>query len=61
MRTCTHCKQLLPDDSFELRPSGNRRPICRHCHYVLHVKAGVYRWRERQRAEALYGGLFNLR
>lgn len=43
----------MPEESFELYPTGTRRRICRHCHYVLHMRKGRLKWVMRQRAKAL--------
>ena len=50
---CRNCQQDLPEESFELYPTGTRRHICRHCHYVLHMHRGRLKWVMRQRAKAL--------
>ena len=49
-RYCYHCGQELPEESFELYPTGTRRRVCRHCHYVMHQKASHDRWVRRQLA-----------
>lgn len=51
---CRHCGQELTDEHFELYPTGTRRRICRHCHYVLHTRAGRLKWVARERARALF-------
>ena len=53
MRKCNHCGQELPDEQFELYPTGTWRRICRHCHYELHTKAGRQRWVMRERARII--------
>lgn len=53
MKTCTHCHRELPLEQFELYPTGTRRRVCRHCHYVLHTQAARRRWVMRQLARAL--------
>lgn len=50
---CKNCGRDLPEESFELYPTGTRRRICRHCHYVLHMHKGRLKWVMRQRARAL--------
>ncbi|MBR6868123.1 MAG: hypothetical protein IKN02_07860 [Prevotella sp.] len=50
---CKNCQQDMPEESFELYPTGTRRRICRHCHYVLHMRKGRLKWVMRQRARAL--------
>ena len=52
--TCRNCQQELPEEPFELYPTGTRRKICRHCHYVLHMHRGRMKWVQRQRARALF-------
>ena len=54
---CRNCQQELPEGCFELYPTGTRRLICRHCHYVLHMHKGRLKWVMRQRARALNLGL----
>jgi len=53
MMTCRHCGRELPEEQFELYPTGTRRRICRHCHYVLHTRRGRLKWVQRERARAL--------
>jgi len=55
MMTCRNCGRELPDEQFELYPTGTRRRICRHCHYELHTKAGRRKWVMRQRARVIVG------
>lgn len=55
MRTCNNCGRELSDDHFELYPTGTRRHVCRHCHYLLHTRPGRERWVQRQRARAIIG------
>lgn len=50
---CRNCKKELPEEQFELYPTGTRRKICRHCHYELHTKKGRRKWVMKQRARAL--------
>jgi DNA-directed RNA polymerase subunit RPC12/RpoP len=54
MMNCMNCGQELPEEDFEMYPTGTRRHVCRHCHYELHTKKGYQRWKMRQRARALY-------
>ena len=54
MMTCRNCGLELPDEQFEQYPTGTRRRVCRHCHYVMHMRAGRRRWVLRERARALY-------
>ena len=51
--TCPSCGQTLPEVQFERYANGSRRGVCRHCHYVLHVRRAVQKWRMRQKAELL--------
>lgn len=53
LQTCRHCGRQLPAEQFELYPTGTRRRVCRHCHYVLHMRAGRLKWVARERARAL--------
>jgi RNA polymerase subunit RPABC4/transcription elongation factor Spt4 len=50
---CRNCKRELPEEQFELYPTGTRRKVCRHCHYELHTKKGRRKWVMKQRARAL--------
>ncbi|MBR1547711.1 MAG: hypothetical protein IJ637_03175 [Prevotella sp.] len=52
---CRNCEQELPEEQFELYPTGTRRRVCRHCHYVLHQRASRRRWVLRERARVLLG------
>ena len=54
-RTCKNCGRELPEEQFELYPTGTRRRICRHCHYELHTKAGHRKWVMKQRARVVVG------
>ena len=51
--TCKNCGQDLPEERFELYPSGTRRRVCRHCHYVLHAKQAWRKWMMKQRARVV--------
>ena len=53
MMVCKNCQRLLPEEQFERYPTGTRRRICRHCHYVLHQRASYRRWTMRQRARVI--------
>lgn len=50
---CKNCQRELPEEQFELYPTGTRRKVCRHCHYVLHTRQGRQKWVLRERARAL--------
>ena len=50
---CKNCGRELPEEQFELYPTGTRRGICRHCHYVLHTHKGRLKWVMKERARAL--------
>lgn len=50
---CKSCQRELPEEQFELYPTGTRRKVCRHCHYVLHTRQGRQKWVLRERARAL--------
>lgn len=50
---CRNCGRELGEEQFELYPTGTRRRICRHCHYVLHTRKGRQMWVQRERARAL--------
>ncbi|MBO6189028.1 MAG: hypothetical protein IJV38_04485 [Prevotella sp.] len=49
MKTCSNCGCLLPEEQFELYPSGTRRRVCRHCHYVLHGLRAKRKWQMKQK------------
>ena len=49
-KVCSNCGRELPEEQFELYPSGTRRRVCRQCHYELHVKRAVQKWRRKDRA-----------
>ena len=53
MMICRNCGRELAEEQFELYPTGTRRRICRHCHYVLHTRKGRLKWVQRERARAL--------
>ena len=55
MMVCRNCGRELPEEQFEMYPTGTRRKVCRHCHYELHTKKGRHKWVMRQRARALLG------
>lgn len=48
MKTCTNCGQLLPEERFELYPTGTRRRVCRVCKYQLYGVKAKRKWRLRQ-------------
>ena len=54
---CRNCQKELPLEQFELYPTGTRRHICRHCHYVLHTRKGRRKWVLRQLAKAALRGM----
>jgi hypothetical protein len=56
MRTCRCCGQELPDEQFELYPSGTRRRVCRQCKYQLYGVEAKRRWRLRQMAALIDNG-----
>lgn len=58
MKTCKHCNRELPDEQFELYPTGTRRGVCRHCHYVLHTRKAHRKWLMKQRARVVVGSLW---
>jgi len=53
MMKCRHCGLELPDEQFELYPSGTRRRVCRQCKYELYGRRAWLRWWQKQRARAL--------
>ena len=53
MMICRNCGRELPEEQFELYPTGTRRRICRHCHYLLHTRKGYQKWLLREKARAL--------
>ena len=53
MRICNHSGRELPEEQFELYPTGTRRKICRHCHYLLHTKKGRRKWVLKQMARII--------
>lgn len=48
-KICRNCGRELPDEQFELYPSGTRRGVCRHCHYELHSRRAKRKWLKRQK------------
>lgn len=48
-KICRNCGRELPDEQFELYPSGTRRGVCRHCHYELHSQRAKRKWLKRQK------------
>mgnify|MGYP007069913827 CR=1 FL=1 len=49
LRTCRNCGRELPEEQFELYPSGTRRRVCRHCHYELHSRRAKRKWLWKQK------------
>lgn len=49
---CRECGQTLPEEQFELYPTGTRRRVCRQCKYQLYGIKAKRRWRLRQLARA---------
>ena len=52
---CRNCGQELPDEQFELYPTGTRRRVCRQCKYQLYGVRAKRKWRLRQLATLLIG------
>ena len=50
---CRACGRDLPDEQFELYPTGTRRRVCRQCKYQLYGPQAKRRWRLRQLAHVL--------
>ena len=50
---CRVCGKELPDEQFELYPTGTRRRVCRQCKYQLYGPQAKQRWRLRQLARVL--------
>ena len=50
MMVCKCCRRELPDEAFELYPTGTRRRVCRQCKYQLYGQQAKRRWRMRQMA-----------
>ena len=48
---CRNCGRELPDESFELYPTGTRRRVCRQCKYELYGRRAYCRWRMKQLAD----------
>ena len=55
LRTCENCGRELPEEQFELYPTGTRRKICRHCHYELHGRKAWRKWWRKQCARVVIG------
>ena len=53
MMICRHCGLELPDEQFELYPSGTRRRVCRSCKYLLYGRRAYRKWRLKQLADSL--------
>lgn len=49
LRTCRNCGRELPEEQFELYPSGTRRRVCRRCHYELHSRRAKRKWLWKQK------------
>ncbi len=47
MKTCRNCGRTLPDEEFELYPTGTRRAVCRQCKYALYGIKAKRKWRLR--------------
>ncbi len=50
---CKECNRELPDQQFELYPTGTRRRVCRKCKYMLYGVKAKRQWRLRQLARAI--------
>lgn len=50
---CRECGQELPEERFELYPTGTRRQVCRQCKYLLYGVKAKRKWRLRQMATLL--------
>lgn len=53
MKTCKNCGRTLPDEEFELYPTGTRRGVCRQCKYTLYGIKAKKKWHMRERALAM--------
>ena len=56
---CNNCGRELPEEQFELYPTGTRRKVCRHCHYELHSRKAWRKWRMKQLARVVVAKLGN--
>lgn len=56
---CNNCGRELPEEQFELYPTGTRRKVCRHCHYELHGRKAWRKWRMKQLARVVVAKLGN--
>lgn len=54
---CRNCGRELPEEQFELYPTGTRRHVCRHCHYKLHGQRAWQKWRMKQLARVIVAKL----
>lgn len=54
---CKNCGRELPEEQFELYPTGTRRKVCRHCHYELHGRKAWRKWRMKQLARVIVAKL----
>ena len=52
---CSNCKRELPEEQFELYPTGTRRKVCRRCHYEMHGRRAWRKWWMKQRARVIVG------
>lgn len=50
---CRACGRDLPDEQFELYPTGTRRRVCRQCKYQLYGVKAKRQWRLRLLAHAI--------
>ncbi|MBR1388733.1 MAG: hypothetical protein IJ569_03830 [Prevotella sp.] len=49
-RTCRECGRTLPINQFERYSTGVYRRVCRHCHWELHGKKALKKYRMKQLA-----------
>lgn len=54
---CNNCGRELPEEQFEMYPTGTRRKVCRHCHYELHGRKAWCKWRMKQLARIIVAKL----
>ena len=52
---CRNCGRQLPEEQFELYPTGTRRRVCRQCHYEMHGRRAWRKWWMKQRARVVIG------
>ena len=48
LMTCTKCGRELPDEQFELYPTGTRRHVCNRCKYRCYTRPAYHRYILRQ-------------